>query len=66
MKIVTTCPVTSLALYVSDVKPSLLKRGAPGDWGYSPKAEQAVELTVRQTKIAISDMTACGRKPKEY
>ena len=62
--VVTTCPITKQALYVSDIKPGLLKHGARGDWGYSPKAEQAIGLTVTQADKAMRDMKATGRKPK--
>jgi hypothetical protein len=63
MKIVTTCPITQRALYVSDIKPSLIQRGAKGDWGYSTKAEQAVDMGVACTDACLRDMRATGRKP---
>lgn len=63
MKIATTCPNTKAALYVSDIKPNLLKMGARGDWGYSGEAEQAVDMTPRQAMICMKDMEAVGRKP---
>ena len=62
--VVTECPITKQALYVSDISPGLLEHGALGDWGYSPKAEQAVGLTVTQADKAMRDMRAVGRKPK--
>jgi hypothetical protein len=62
--VVTTCPITKQALYVSDIKPGLLEHGARGDWGYSPKAEQAPGLTVTQADEAMRDMRVTGRKPK--
>lgn len=62
--VVTTCPITKQALYVSDIKPGLLKHGAHGDWGYSPKAEQAIGLTVAQANKAMRDMKVAGREPK--
>ena len=62
--VVITCPITKQTLYVSDIKPGLLKHGARGDWGYSPKAEQAIGLTVTQADKAMRDMSATGRKPK--
>ena len=62
--VVTTCPITKQALYVSDIKPGLLKHGARGDWGYSPKAEQAIGLTVTQADKAMRDMRVMGRKPE--
>lgn len=64
MKIVTICPITGQALYVSDVLPRLLHKGAKGDWGYSPNAEQAIELTAYQAKICFNTMTAKGRCPR--
>ena len=66
MKIVTTCPRTKKALYVSDVKPSLLNPKAKGDWGYSTDHNQAIELTESQARIAMSDMTFCGRNPRAF
>ena len=66
MKIVTTCPRTKKALYVSDVKPSLLNPKAKGDWGYSPNYQHAIDLTERQARIALADMTLAGRNPKVY
>ena len=62
--VVTTCPITKQALYVSDIKPGLLEHGARGDWGYSPRAAQAVGLTVAHANKAMRDMSAMGRKPK--
>ena len=66
MKIVTICPRTNQALYVSNVKPSLLQPKAKGDWGYSPNYQHAIDLTERQTRIALADMTLAGRNPKVY
>jgi len=66
MKIVTICPRTNQALFVSDVKPSLLNPKAKGDWGYSPNYQQAIDLTERQARIALADMTLTGRNPKVY
>ena len=66
MRIVTTCPRTNQALYVSNVKPSLLNPKAKGDWGYSGDHNQAIELTERQARIALADMTLAGRNPKVY
>ena len=64
MKIVTICPIRKTSLYVSDVKPCLLKLGAKGDWGYSTKCADAVELTPRQAMIAMRDLEVVGRSPR--
>jgi hypothetical protein len=64
MKVQTTCPVTLIPLYVSEVKPGLLKQGAKGDWGYSTKAEDAVDMGVGRTDICLRDMRLNGRKPR--
>jgi len=59
-----TCPITKHALYVSEVKPSLLKRHVLGDWGYTSKSANAIELTVRQANIAVKDMKLSGLNPQ--
>ena len=62
--VVGTCPKTLSPLYVSDIKPGLLKRDARGDWGYSSKSEQAIGLTVSQADKAMRDLKFCGYKPQ--
>jgi hypothetical protein len=66
MRVVTTCPITKCPLYVSDVKPSLLNKGACGDWGYSPKAEQATDMSSSKARACLRDMQATGRRPVMY
>lgn len=62
--VVGTCPRTLKPLYVSDIKPSLLKRDAKGDWGYDPRFEQAIGLTLMQADKAMRDLKFCGYKPQ--
>lgn len=62
--VVGQCPMTKRALYISDIKPGLLKLGAKGDWGYSHKADSAINLTINQADKAMRDLSFCGYKPK--
>lgn len=58
----TTCPVTGQALYIADVKPGLLKKGAKGDWGYTPDHTKAARLTPYQAEAARCDTIEAGRR----
>ena len=66
MKVVTICPVTGRALYISDIKPELLKKGAKGDWGYSTKMEDAVHMGNYLLFACLRDMRALGRAPEVF
>jgi len=59
-----TCPLTASALYVREIKPGLITRGAVGDWGYTNEVNKAASLSVYHADRAWCDMSAAGLKPQ--
>ena len=52
------CPT----FYVASVKPSIHKQGASGDWGYSTKYNDAIDLTPYEQKRFNADCNHVGVK----